>query len=57
MFITQQISLPWEKATAKTDNYVSVGAISAYRVEVDKDDIWQFDRMWTKSFPSQVMIN
>lgn len=40
--------MPWEKKsnTAKaSENYVSVGALSAYRVVVDKDDSdnWQFD--------------
>mmetsp|Transcript_6195 Transcript_6195/g.5573 ORF Transcript_6195/g.5573 Transcript_6195/m.5573 type:complete len:128 (+) Transcript_6195:397-780(+) len=50
------ISLPWEKKTAKTDNYVSVGALSAYKVITDNDDNWEFLRMWTISFPSQTNV-
>lgn len=49
-----QFSFPWEKKGEQTDNYVGVGAISVYRVTKDKDDQWRFDRMWTKTFPSQV---
>eukprot|EP00349_Pseudokeronopsis_sp_Brazil_P009175 CAMPEP_0202961928 /NCGR_PEP_ID=MMETSP1396-20130829/6027_1 /ASSEMBLY_ACC=CAM_ASM_000872 /TAXON_ID= /ORGANISM="Pseudokeronopsis sp., Strain Brazil" /LENGTH=316 /DNA_ID=CAMNT_0049682157 /DNA_START=155 /DNA_END=1105 /DNA_ORIENTATION=- len=48
-------SLPWEKKTAN-DNYVSVGALSTYKVIVDKDDNWEFLRMWTVSFPSQTNV-
>jgi hypothetical protein len=31
-----------------------VGALVTYKVTVDPaDDQWKFDRMWTKTFPSQ----
>lgn len=44
--------MPWDRSKTSNNNYVSVGAVSAYKVTIDSDDIWKFERMWTKSFPS-----
>jgi len=31
-------SFPWEKKGEQADNYVGVGAISVYKVTIDKDE-------------------
>ena len=47
-----QYTFPWEK---KTDSHVTVGAIVAYRLNIDKkNEHWEFERLWTKSYPVQV---
>lgn len=33
-----------------------MGALVAYKVTIDKDEFWKFDRMWTKTFPSQTNV-
>jgi hypothetical protein len=44
------MTFPWEK---KTEAHVTVGALFVFKVTVDTDDTWSFDRMWMKSFPNQ----
>ena len=33
-----------------------MGALVVYKVNIDNDE-WKFERMWTKTFPSQVSQN
>lgn len=40
--IKVQFTFPWESKEDKVENYVSVGAICTYRVNIDKDDNWSF---------------
>ena len=47
--------MPWDKKSDKSDTYVSVGAVNAYKVTIDDDDQYRYDRMWTKTFGSQVI--
>lgn len=36
--LKNQFSFPWEKKGEQADNYVGVGAISVYKVTIDKDE-------------------
>lgn len=44
-------NLPWEK---KTDAHISVGAVFAFKVTVNSEGSYVFDKLWAKSFPTQV---
>ena len=44
-------NLPWEK---KTDAHISVGAVFAFKVTYNSDGNYHFDKLWAKSFPTQV---
>ena len=46
-------NLPWEK---KTDAHISVGALFAFKVTYSSDGSYHFDKLWAKSFPTQVII-
>ncbi len=48
------VNLPWEK---KTDAHISVGATFAYKVMIDSNGEYFFEKMWAKSFPKQVNIS
>lgn len=45
-------NLPWEK---KTDAHITVGAVLAYKVILTEDGKYEFDKLWAKSFPVQVL--
>ena len=45
-------NLPWEK---KTDAHISVGALFAFKVTSNSEGAYHFDKLWAKSFPTQVM--
>ncbi len=45
------VNLPWEK---KTDAHISVGAVFAYKTNADSNGVYQFEKLWAKSFPKQV---
>ena len=48
------MNFPWEE---KSGAHVTVGAIITYKVEVSKEDVlqpWTFEKIWVKSYPSQV---
>ena len=47
-------NLPWEK---KNEAHISVGAVFAYKVINDSEGIYNFDKLWAKSFPTQVNFN
>lgn len=47
-------NLPWEK---KTDAHISVGAVFAFKVANNSDGTFHFDKLWAKSFPTQVNFN
>jgi hypothetical protein len=47
------VNLPWEK---KTDAHISVGAIFAYKVSVDSNGSYFFDKLWAKSYPVQTGV-
>ena len=51
MINTLQFTFPWEKAGANAS--ATVGALVVYKVAVDNQGTWKFDRMWTKTFASQ----
>ena len=44
------ITFPWEK---KSESHATVGALFVYRVRIEEDEQWTFERLWSKSFPSQ----
>lgn len=44
-------NLPWEK---KTDAHISVGAVFAFKVSCNSEGVYHFDKLWAKSFPTQV---
>jgi len=47
------INLPWEK---KSDSHISVGAVFAYKIICNSEGNYSFDKLWAKSFPTQVII-
>ena len=47
--------MPWEKGQ-DNNNYSVVGALVVYKVAVDKEGQWRFDKMWTKTFNSQTNV-
>lgn len=47
------VNLPWEK---KTDAHISVGAAFAYKVIIDSNNEYSFDKLWAKSYPVQTGI-
>ncbi len=47
------VNFPWEK---KTDTHVTVGALMLYRFKVDSNSIHSFEKLWVKSYPTQVYI-
>jgi len=46
-------NLPWEK---KTDAHISVGAVFAFKVTYNTEGNYNFDKLWAKSFPTQVRV-
>lgn len=44
-------NLPWEK---KTDAHISVGAVFSFKVTCNSEGTYHFDKLWAKSFPTQV---
>jgi hypothetical protein len=47
------VNLPWEK---KTDAHISVGAVFAYKVSIDSNGTYFFDKLWAKSYPVQTGV-
>jgi hypothetical protein len=47
------VNLPWEK---KIDAHISVGAVFAYRVSIDSNGVYYFDKQWAKSYPTQTGV-
>jgi WD40 repeat protein len=48
------VNLPWEK---KTGEHISVGAVFAYKVIVDKrGNSYFFEKLWAKSYPEQTGV-
>jgi hypothetical protein len=47
------VNLPWEK---KSDAHISVGAVFAYKVSIDSNGSYFFDKLWAKSFPVQTGV-
>lgn len=45
-------NFPWEK---KTDAHITVGALFAYKVKLSDEGQYEFDKLWAKSFPIQVV--
>ncbi len=45
-------NLPWEK---KTEAHISVGAVFAFKVTHNSEGNYHFDKLWAKSFPTQVI--
>lgn len=46
-------NFPWEK---KTDAHITVGAVFAYKVKINAEGAYEFDKLWAKSFPVQVFL-
>jgi len=46
--------MPWD--SAEDQNVSPVGALSVFKVIVDKNDEWQFQLAWTCSYTSQTNI-
>jgi hypothetical protein len=47
------VNFPWEN---KTDSHISVGAVFAYKVTVDSNGGYYFDKLWAKSYPVQTGV-
>jgi hypothetical protein len=47
------VNLPWEK---KTDSHISVGAVFVYKVSLDSNGVYYFDKLWAKSYPVQTGV-
>lgn len=44
------VTLPWEK---KTDAHISVGAVFAFKIQIDSNGAYFFEKLWAKSYPKQ----
>jgi WD40 repeat protein len=47
------VNLPWEK---KIESHITVGAVFVYKVSIDSNGVYYFDKLWAKSFPVQTGV-